>query len=179
MPPAGVLWREAMPSPNASADRAKLSSNPDGPLRVGHVYLETASRQLRWLNDAARLLHDEGVPFAPADLARSPLQTPEGKPVGAAELPLVRAWREGRPQEATFVLPRPGGKVEHVRWTATPLVGGDGSVAAVFGTVLVGPPEPDWQALAGLAHDLRTPLQSLQLFSALLEADASLAGPAR
>ena len=31
------------------------------------------------------------------------------------------------------------------------------------------PPEPDWGVLAGLAHDLRTPLQSLRLLAPLLE----------
>jgi signal transduction histidine kinase len=34
---------------------------------------------------------------------------------------------------------------------------------AVVGSVLLRPPEPDWQMLAGLAHDLRNPLQALRL----------------
>jgi signal transduction histidine kinase len=35
--------------------------------------------------------------------------------------------------------------------------------------VRVGAPEPDWLQLAGLAHDLRTPLQALRLLAPLLE----------
>lgn len=160
-----------MPSLHAQPG-AKTFSNPDGSLRVGHVYLETGSRQLRWLNDAARQLHAEGVPVAPADLDEHPLQTPEGRTIEPAELPLVKAWREGQAQEATFLLTRPGGRLEQVHWTASPLVGDGDAVVAVFGTFTVGPPEPNWQVLAGLAHDLRTPLQSMQLFMALLDNDA-------
>lgn len=154
-------------------------ANPDGCLRVGHVYLETGSRKLRWLNDAARQLHQEGVPISPADLAAHPLQTAEGRAVEAADLPLVRAWREGRPQEAVFRLARPGGPAEQVRWTASPLTDDSGAVVAVFGTFFVAPPEPDWQVLAGLTHDLRTPLQALELFLAVLEQDPSLMGEGR
>ena len=155
------------------------TANPETALRVGHVYLETGSRKLHWLNDAARQLHQEGVPLAGADLATHPLQTPDGKQVEPAELPLLRAWREGKPQEAVFLLPRPGGRVEQVRWTATPLLNGRGAVVAVFGTFCLLPPMPDWQVLAGLAHDLRTPLQALELFLAVLERDESLTGEAR
>ncbi|MBI1913262.1 MAG: HAMP domain-containing histidine kinase [Planctomycetes bacterium] len=158
-----------MASPQTKADSVKKFSNPDGELRIGHVYLETASRQLHWLNETARRLHQEGVPFAAADLEKSALQRLDGKPAQAADLPLLKAWREGRAVEATFLLSRPGDRVDHVRWSASPLLGADGKVAAVFGTVLVGPPEPDWQVLAGLAHDLRTPLQAMQLFATLLE----------
>jgi len=158
-----------MLSPHTKADSTKRFSNPDGLLRAGHVYLETASRQLRLLNEAARQLHQEGVPFVPADLEKSTLQTPEGKRAEAGDLPLVKAWRERRTLDAVFVLTQTGGKVDHVRWIVSPMLGAGGEVVAVYGTVLVGPPEPDWQVLAGLAHDLRTPLQALQLFATLLE----------
>jgi signal transduction histidine kinase len=38
-------------------------------------------------------------------------------------------------------------------------------VIGVLGTLRMAPPEPDWGQLAGLAHDLRTPLQSLRLLT--------------
>jgi hypothetical protein len=158
-----------MSSPQTKADSVKKFSNPDGELRIGHVYLETAGRQLHWLNETARQLHQDGVPFAASDLEKSDLQTLEGKPARPADLPLLKAWREGVALETTFLLPRPSGRVDHVRWSTSPLFGANGKVAAVFGTVVVGPPEPDWQVLAGLAHDLRTPLQAMQLFASLLE----------
>jgi hypothetical protein len=167
-----------MPPTYPKASTTRTTANPETALRVGHVYLEIDSRKLHWLNEAARQLHQEGVPVGPTDLADHPMQTPEGKTVEAADLPLVRAWREGQPQEATFLLPRPGGRVDQVHWTATPL-DSDGDVVAVFGTFSVVPPAPDWQMLAGLAHDLRSPLQALQLFLAVLEKDESLTGQAR
>jgi len=159
-----------MVSPQTKADIAKRFSNPDGLLRVGHVYLDIANRQIRLLNEAARQLHQEGVPFVPPDLDEAALQTPEGKRAEAGDLPLVKAWRERRTLDAAFILPRPGGKVDHVRWTVSPMLAANGEVVAIYGTVLVGPPDPDWHVLAGLAHDLRTPLQALQLFATLLEA---------
>ena len=39
----------------------------------------------------------------------------------------------------------------------------------MLATVIASPVEPDWQALAGLAHDLRTPLQSLSLLVELAQ----------
>src|SRR5262245_23182953 len=129
-----------MSSPQTKADSAKKFSNPDGELRIGHVYLETASRQLHCLNETARCLHQDGVPFAAADLEKTALQTLEGKPAQAEDLPLLRAWREGEPVEAAFLLPRQGDRVDQVRWSASPLLGDDGEVAAVLGTVVVGPP---------------------------------------
>src|SRR5207244_3744954 len=84
-------------------------------------------------------------------------------PVAAADLPLILAWHEGRPAEAVFLLARKGAAVQHLQWTAAPLCDGNGEVVAIVGSVLVRPPEPDWQLLAGLAHDLRNPLQALRL----------------
>src|SRR6266536_6529348 len=143
-----------MSVPQTKADSSKKFSNPNGELRIGHVYLQMPGRKLHWLNETARQLHQEGVPFSPGDLKKFSLQRLDGKPAGAADLPLLKAWREGIAIEATFLLPWPGGRIDQVRWSASPLFGADGKVVAVFGTVLVGPPEPDWQVLAGLAHDL-------------------------
>jgi len=158
-----------MSSPETKTDSIEKFNNPNGELRIGHVYLQMPGRKLHWLNEMARQLRQEGVAFAPGDLKKSALQKLDGTLVRAADLPLVRAWREGVAIEATFLLTRPGDQFEHVRWSASPLFGADGKVTAVFGTVLAGPPEPDWQLLAGLAHDLRTPLQAMQLFATLLE----------
>src|SRR5262249_3934430 len=56
----------------------------------------------------------------------------------------------------------------HLTWNATPLADAAG-VRGILGSVIVAPIEPDWQHLAGLAHDLRTPLQALRLLMPLLE----------
>jgi signal transduction histidine kinase len=148
---------------------ASASQGAEPAVRVGHLYLDTRRRRLYCLNEAARQLHREGLPMTATGEAGPALQTLEGEAVPAADLPLVRAWREGEPQEASFLLPRAGGLLHHVTWTATPLRGEQGELTAVLGTVTVAPPEPDWQVLAGLAHDLRTPLQTLQLLLPLLD----------
>jgi hypothetical protein len=139
-------------------------------VRVGHVYLDTRQRLLYCLNEMARELIREGVPVSREDVQRQPLQTLAGEVVQPNDLPLLCAWREGTPQEATLVLARPGAPVQHVTWSAAPLFGADGELLGVVGTFAVAPPEPDWQELAGLAHDLRTPLQSLRLLVPVLEA---------
>ncbi len=138
----------------------------------GQVYLDVKRRRLHCLNERARQLQAGGVPFTPADLNHAPLQTLGGEPVAAADLPLVAAWRDGRPVEAAFVLTRPGGAVEHVAWSAAPLRDAAGEITAVVGSVTCAPAEPDWQNLAGLAHDLRTPLQALKLLVTVLEQSA-------
>src|SRR5262249_44806276 len=82
---------------------------------------------------------------------------------------LLRAWRKGQVTEATLVMEREGRPPLHLNCTASPIRDRAGKVIAVLGTVLAGPPEPDWQALAGMAHDLRPPLQALGLLGGLAE----------
>jgi signal transduction histidine kinase len=137
--------------------------------RLAHFYLDLGRRQLHCLNETARELTREGVPLTAADLERQPLQTTEGGPVAPSDLPLVRAWREQAPQEAQFLLTRPGSSPQHLTWSASPLFSDDREVIGVLATLSVAPPEPDWEVLAGLAHDLRTPLQSLRFLVPLLE----------
>jgi len=60
----------------------------------------------------------------------------------------------------------------HLRWSVSPVRDAKSKIVGILATVIAGPPEPDWQALAGLAHDLRTPLQSLGLLVELAEASA-------
>jgi signal transduction histidine kinase len=130
---------------------------------VGHVYFDARRLLLYCLNEAARRYQADGVPFTGADLARQPLLTFAGDPVLPTDMPLTRAAREGRPCEGTFVLVRKGSALQHLHWTAAPLWDGSAQLLAVVGTVSVRPPEPDWQMLAGLAHDLRNPIQALRL----------------
>jgi hypothetical protein len=154
------------------------ATHPVSTHRIGHVYLDVQRRLLHCLNDHARALQRDGVPFTPADLARRPMLTPAGEPVTAAALPLLLSWREGRSVEATFVLPHEPGPFEQVVWNAAPLHNADHQVVGVVGSVACMAPEPDWQTLAGLAHDLRTPLQSLKMLLAILE-DMSATGEMR
>jgi anti-sigma regulatory factor (Ser/Thr protein kinase) len=150
--------RDNTPGPRKSAPAA----------RVAHVYLDTRRKILYCLNDTARQLVAEGVPFTSSHLAKRPLKTLAGAPVVPAQLPLLRAWRERTPTEAVFVLPDGEDRVWHLTWHAAPFSDAQGEVIGVLGTLRMAPPEPDWGQLAGLAHDLRTPLQSLRLLSWML-----------
>jgi two-component sensor histidine kinase len=148
------------------------SGEPAGPITgpsVGHLYLDVVHRLLYCLNDRARQLRREGIPFTPTDLAGQALRKPGGEPVTAADMPLMVAWREGRPEEATFVLERAGGMPQHIVWSTASVKDAAGHVIGVVGSVYSAAPEPDWQALAGLAHDLRTPLQSLKMLLAVVD----------
>jgi signal transduction histidine kinase len=158
--------------------RPKPIDRPDTP-HVGHVYLDARRRLLYCLNETARELQADGVPFTGPDLARQPLQQMTGEAVTPAEMPLSAAWANGRPSEATFVLIRRGGAVQYLHWTAAPLRDAHGQVQAVVGSVSVRPPEPDWQGLAGLAHDLRNPLQALRMSAEELVLGQALPADAR
>jgi hypothetical protein len=146
-----------------------VGAKPAPAVRIGHVYLDVQRRLLHCLNAQARQLQSEGIPFTPADLGRQPLQTATGEPVTAAQLPLLVTWREARPEEALFVVVRDSVPVQHVLWSTAPLKNASDELVGVVGTVCCAPPEPDWQTLAGLAHDLRTPLQSLKMLLPILE----------
>jgi signal transduction histidine kinase len=137
--------------------------------RLGHFYLDLERRVLHCLNETARELVREGVPLTAADLDRQPLRTLSGEAVAPADLPLSRAYNEQTPQEAQFILERPGSLPQHLTWSATPLFSAEHTLVGVLGTLSVTLPEPDWQILAGLSHDLRTPLQALRFLVPLLE----------
>jgi hypothetical protein len=160
---------------NTASDADPLRAGPG----VGHVYLDVSQRLLHCLNDDARRLRQEGVPLTPEELAEHPLHTLTGERVTAAELPLLIAWREGRANEATFRLVRESGPVRDILWSASPLKDSSDRVAGVLGSVCCLVPEPDWQGLAGLAHDLRTPLQSLKNLVTVLDQDVAVEGPLR
>src|SRR5262245_9490034 len=92
--------------------RRGADAPPPAPLpsaRVGQFFLDTRQKLLYCLNETARELVREGVPINRDDLQRQPLRTLAGQPVTPADLPLLRAWREGASQHVTFLLPRPGG----------------------------------------------------------------------
>jgi signal transduction histidine kinase len=139
------------------------------PPRVGHFYLNVAEQKLYCLNETAQAFIRDGVPMITADLATRPLVTLEGEPVAGADLPLGRCRREGTPQEATFLMHRPGRPSQTLSWSVAPLRAGDGNISGVTATLVITPTEPDWEELAGLAHDLRSPLQSVRWLIPILE----------
>src|SRR5437870_4216797 len=51
------------------------------PTPAGQVYLDVTRRRLHCLNDRARQMLAQGVPFTPADLERSRLRKPDGSAV--------------------------------------------------------------------------------------------------
>jgi anti-sigma regulatory factor (Ser/Thr protein kinase) len=140
-----------------------------GEQRVGHVFLDVRQRRLHCLNEEARRLHREGVPLAASDLLGHPLHNLDGRPITAVEMPLAIAWRTGKPVEEQYLLVALCPPPRQVRWTASPLGDTRGQLLGIVGTVICAPSGPDLRKLAELAHDLRTPLQSLKLLSSLLE----------
>src|SRR5262249_27965318 len=73
-----------------------------------------------------------------------------------------------QPVEASFTLAAEVGPVWRVTWSTAPIRDPDGNLVGILGSVTCTPPEPDWQAMAGLAHDLRTPLNAIGLQTAVL-----------
>jgi two-component sensor histidine kinase len=159
------------PSANSPANR---SNTPLGVLggsapRIGLVYFDIAKKRLHFLNETARELRDEGVPFSKADLAKQPLEDLQGRTVSLKQLPLILAWREQQAVQGTYRLVRPGGTIELVCWSAAPHRDTKGTMIGVNGSVCRMAPQPDWKALAGLAHDLRTPLNALSLLASMMD----------
>src|ERR1043166_3342693 len=136
--------------------------------QVGQFYFDVAKHYLHCLNSAAKRMRDAWLPLTGDHPALGELRTPDGKFVRGDELPLAVALREGRSAEAEFLLTRPKFEAQ-VHYSAAPLKNADGQIGAVIASVLCVPPTPDWPALAGLAHDLRTPLQTLSLSLHVLE----------
>ena len=143
--------------------KVRSTAGNDAGVPIGHVYLDVRRRLLYCLDATARRFQADGIPFTTIDVLRHSLTTQAGNPALTSDLPLLIAWHEGRPAEAVFLLGRKGSAVQHLYWSAAPLCDGSGEVVAIVGSVFVRPPEPDWQLLAGLAHDLRNPLQALRL----------------
>src|SRR5262249_23309913 len=135
---------------------------------LGLIYLDVNGGRLQFLNDAARQLHEEGLPVLGREASLAYPPTPGGGAVLPAGPPPLVAARGGQAVEASYVLSRPGLAEWHLHWTAAPTHDAQGQVSAVLASVCCTPPQPDWHALAGLAHDLRTPLQNLRLLSAAL-----------
>jgi signal transduction histidine kinase len=153
----------------SSHQKKPRALNPAEELRVGQVYLDAQRQLLHCLNKTAHELMREGVPFSSADLAKQPLYTIEGRQIGKDELPLRVALRGEKTVEAVLFLKRDPGTPLQLRWIAGPIRNHKGTVSGVLATIIAGSMDPDWQGLAGLAHDLRTPLQSLGLLTELAE----------
>jgi signal transduction histidine kinase len=142
---------------------------PTVPIRVGHAYFDVRRRTIYCLNETARQLLREGVPLDGGNLLGCALRTLEGEPVQAGDLPLLRAWHERQVCESSFLLLGEDGVSRHLTWNAAPLGDAEGTVNGIVASLIVAPFEPDWQHLAGMAHDLRTPLQALRLLMPLMK----------
>jgi signal transduction histidine kinase len=147
------------------------------PPRVGHFFFGIPQQKLYCLNETARQFVSAGIPILPQDLQHQPLLTLDGQAVSPQDLPLTRAWREAAAQEAVFLLDRPDTSVQVLAWHASPLARPDRTLLGVLGTLTMPSLEPDWEGLAGLAHDLRTPLQALRNLIPVLQT-SPLPGPA-
>lgn len=157
-----------MPPTIRDADTAILRG-PGDFTRVGHFYLDVPRGRLHCLNEVARQLRADCIPLLHTDPARRDLRTLAGEPVTAEAWPLAAAVQHVRLVEAEFTLARPGQPPLRLQYSVTPMQGGEGRVAALLVSVVCVPPPPDWAALAGLAHDLRTPLQSLATLRHIVE----------
>ena len=136
--------------------------------QVGQFYYDVAKAKLYCLNDTARRLRGENMPLMPDHPSIAELRKEDGSAVRGEELPLAQALRDGQPAEGSFLLVR--SQLERrLHCSASPLKDGEGRIAAVVNSVVCMPPAPHWAALAGLAHDLRTPLQAITLALQILE----------
>ena len=149
-------------------DTALLCGASDAP-QVGHFYLDMSKGDLYCLNEAARRMRASGAPLLAGDPAIADLRTATGAVVAGDALPAAIAARDGRLAEAEYVLARPGQPQRLLQHSATPLKDADGRVRAVLASVVCRPQPPDWSTIAGLAHDLRTPLQTLNMVGHILE----------
>jgi anti-sigma regulatory factor (Ser/Thr protein kinase) len=143
--------------------------------RIGHFYLAAAEHKMFCLNETAKQFVREGVPLTARDLARQPLVGLDGLAVASQNLPMVRAVREANAVDAVFLLDRPEGVAWVLAWHASPFALDD-KVFGAFGSLTIPPPEPDWEELAGLSHDLRTPLQTMRNLVTVISS-APLMGP--
>jgi hypothetical protein len=155
--------------PSRQGKAIGLAVEPTSLTRVGQVFLDIQRRNVSCLDPVARQLHQEGIPFTPADLEKRKLLHLSGELVAGNDLPLIVAWREGRPVEATFRLAAEKGPEMRVTWNVAPVRNTEGELIGLAGVVRCGPPEPDWQVMAGLAHDLRTPLNAITLQVTVLQ----------
>jgi signal transduction histidine kinase len=136
--------------------------------RIGSFFLNVLDNQLCCLNETGGQLLREGLPVASATLDAQPLLNLDGTALDANVLPLLTSWREGA-DEAVYLWPRLGTLSQLLTWTTSPVRSADGELIGISGTAVVTVREPDWQELAGLAHDLRSPLQALKLLVPLAE----------
>lgn len=136
---------------------------------VGHLYWDVRGGRVYALNDAARQFRDDGVPLLANQPGLEQMQTPAGASVRGDELPLPTALRDGRPVEMRLVFSPPDKAPRQLMFTASTLRAPSGEVVAVLATISELQALPDWTALAGLAHDLRTPLQAIRFLLIALE----------
>jgi anti-sigma regulatory factor (Ser/Thr protein kinase) len=136
---------------------------------VGHFYLGGTEPKLYCLNEAACEFQQQGVPLTGPDLARQPLVTLDGQHVAPADLPHLRAWQTNTAQEASFLMVRDTPVPQVLHWQATPVRATSGARVGVLASLALPPPGPDLEELAGLAHDLRTPLHTIRLLIPLLQ----------
>src|SRR5262249_26477639 len=70
--------------------------------------------------------------------------------------------------ESRFILVREAETDLHLLWSASPQRD-KGRITGVFSSIYCGTTEPEWKVIAGLAHDLSTPLNALNLLASLID----------
>jgi nitrogen fixation/metabolism regulation signal transduction histidine kinase len=156
-----------MTSTTRDADTAVLCGADHIP-QIAHFYVDVAKGRLHCLNDVARRLRASGIPLLATDAADPIWQNARRDAVSPAALPAAVALREGRLAEAELVFAAAAQQERTLHCSATPLKDPDGRVRAIMVTVVCLPVAPDWSTLAGLAHDLRSPLQTMGLVRHIL-----------